>query len=279
MTHLGELTNYIRSRHRGYHYGIVVGVHETPISHEMQFRRQLAWVGERFSIVDLARFAELWCQSPELRDRKPVILFTFDDGRESNYTVAAPLLESFGARGVFFVVPSFAECSEEQARHFYSSRINRESAHDYETSDDWKPMTPHQIADLVARGHSVGNHTLSHANLRGLSPDDLEREIGESARKISSWTGKPVDAFAWPFSWDAVSPGAWEVIRQHHRYCFAPCPGVVDSRVDVQTLIWRREVEVRYSSEELRFQYSGLVDLVWATRRRRLRRLLRESTG
>ena len=140
-------------------------------------------------------------------------------------------------------------------------------------------MTPHQIADLVARGHSVGNHTLSHTNLRELSHDDLEREIGESARKISSWTGKPVDAFAWPFSWDAVNPHAWEVIRQHHRYCFAPCPGVVDSRVDVPTLIWRREVEVRYSSEELRFQYSGLVDLVWATRRWRLRRLLGESTG
>jgi peptidoglycan/xylan/chitin deacetylase (PgdA/CDA1 family) len=174
-------------------------------------------------------------------------------------------------------VPSFAECSEEQARTFYSSRINPEPRTDYETSGDWRPMIPRQIADLATRGHSVGNHTLSHASLRGLSQDDLEREIGESARKISSWTGKPVDAFAWPFSWDAVNLGAWEVIRHYHRFCFAPCPGVVDSRVDVPTLIWRREIEVRYSLEELRFQYSGLVDLVWAVRRRRLRRLLRKS--
>jgi peptidoglycan/xylan/chitin deacetylase (PgdA/CDA1 family) len=279
IARLDELAFLISSKTRGRQFGVVIGVHETPASYERQFRDQLAWVAERFSIVDLPRFAELWSESSESHNKgKPPILFTFDDGRESNYTVAAPLLESYGGRGVFFVGPSFADCSEEDARIFYSSRINPGANADFETTDDWKPMTPRQIADLASRGHSVGNHTLSHPRLQGLSTHDLEREIGDSARKISAWTGRPVDAFAWTFGWDAIDPSAWEVIRRYHRFCFAPCPGLIDSRFDVPSLIWRREVEVRYSSEEFRFQYSGIVDLIWAFRRRRLRKLLRNPT-
>jgi len=271
---LDQVGLYLSSR-RGNCHGVVVAIHETPPSHENLFRRQLSWAAERFSLVDLDRFAQLWERSPILQNNgKPSLLFTFDDGRESNYTVAAPLLESFGARGVFFVVPSFAECSVEQAQDFYWSRVNPGSRKDYDTWEDWRPMTPRQIADLAGRGHSIGNHTLSHASLRGLSRDDMEREIGQSARKISSWTGKPVEAFAWTFGWDAIDSTAWEVIQRYHKFCFAPCPGMVDSRTDLPTLIWRREIEVRYSPAEFRFFYSGLADPAWAIRRRRLRQLL-----
>jgi peptidoglycan/xylan/chitin deacetylase (PgdA/CDA1 family) len=276
---LDEIALWLELKRRGRPFGLVIGIHETPASHEIQFRNQLAWVAEKFSIVDLPRFAELWLQpSQPGNSKKPPVLFTFDDGRESNYTVAAPLLESFGGRGVFFVVPSFAECSGEEARRFYYSRVNPGGTANYATAGDWKPMNPGQIAELAARGHTIGNHTLSHARLRGLSREELESEIGNSARKIGSWTGKPVEAFAWTFGWNEVDPDAWEVIRRYHRFCFAPCSGIVDSRIDTPLLIWRREVEVRYSSKEVRFQFSGIGDLAWEMRRRRLRSVLRKSS-
>jgi peptidoglycan/xylan/chitin deacetylase (PgdA/CDA1 family) len=135
-------------------------------------------------------------------------------------------------------------------------------------------MSVAQIAELVARGHAVGNHTSSHARLVGLSPDEVKREIVDGAEKIHHWTGKPVDAFAWTFSWDAIDRSAWEVARKHHRYCFTPCPGAVDPRIDSANLIWRREIEARYSSAEYRFQYCGLGDAAWSARRVQLRRLL-----
>jgi len=71
-------------------------------------------------------------------------------------------------------------------------------------------MTPAQIADLAARGHTIGNHTLTHERLVDLSPETLEREIGDSARQLASWTKKPVDAFAWTFGWDAIDAMAGE---------------------------------------------------------------------
>jgi peptidoglycan/xylan/chitin deacetylase (PgdA/CDA1 family) len=257
--------------------GLVVGVHETPVALETQFRQQLEWVSQHFTITSLEGFLRLWQNHPESGSVKPPVLFTFDDGRESNYTVAAPMLESFGGRGVFFVVPAFAECAADEALDFYRSRINPDSKSGDERWEDWEPMTPSQIAELADRGHAIGNHTLTHQRLEGLSPEILEREIGDSARKLATWTKKPVDAFAWTFGWDAVDAEAWKIIRRYHHFCFTPCAGAVDGRYDTPDLLWRREIEVKYSAAEYRFLYSGLVDLWWSTRRRRLRERLKVS--
>jgi peptidoglycan/xylan/chitin deacetylase (PgdA/CDA1 family) len=273
---LDELSLFLNSRRHA--YGVVAGVHETPAAMAGQFRKQLEWAAKRFSIVDLDGFAKLW-EAPEAsRNGKPPLLFTFDDGRESNYLLAAPLLEEFGARGLFFIVPEFVDVPQERALEYYRSRVNPNSKAGDEVWEDWKPMNARQIAELAARGHAIGNHTLSHARLPGLTEQELEREIGDSARKISHWTGKAVDAFAWTFAWDAVDAAAWNVIRRYHRFCFAPCPGAVDSRRDIPALIWRREIEVYYSREEFRFQYSGLGDPFWAGRRNRLRQRLGIAT-
>lgn len=274
LTRLDELAFFLQTKLNGKHYGLIVGMHETPPSLEAKFREQLAWVSRRFTITDLESFASIWDpHSGWATASKPPILFTFDDGRESNYTVAAPVLESFGGRGVFFVVPQFAQCPLDGALAFYRKKINPDSRPGDETWEDWKPMNPGQIADLAARGHAIGNHTLSHERLAGLAPVELERQIGDSARLIRSWTGKAVDAFAWTFGWDAIGTDAFKLIQRYHRFCFAPCPGAIDTRHDAPPLMWRREIEVKYSVPEYRFLYSGLVDLWWSTRRQRLRQI------
>jgi len=261
--------------------GLVVAVHETPALLEEQFRSQLQWAAQHFTITNIETFAGLWDQDADIhRWSKPPLLFTFDDGRENNYAVAAPLLESFGGRGVFFVVPEFVERgSTAQALSFYRTRINPDSEDGDEDGnqalDEWKSMNAAQIEDLVSRGHTIGNHSLTHERLAGLTRQQLEQEIGDSARKLSSWIHKPVDAFAWTFGWNEIDAAAWQVIRRYHRFCFSPCAGLIDSRHDSPALLWRREIEVRYSPAEYRFCYSGLVDLWWNSRRRRLREMLR----
>jgi peptidoglycan/xylan/chitin deacetylase (PgdA/CDA1 family) len=259
---------------------LVVAVHETPASLRAQFHAQLEWASHHFTITNLETFAALWSGSADRpQPLKPLLLFTFDDGRESNYSIAAPLLESFGGRGVFFIVPAFADCRDEaQALTFYRTRINPDSSPLDEATEDWKPMNPAQIADLAERGHAIGNHTLRHEPLVGLSPEALEREIGESARILASWAKQPIEAFAWTFGWNQIDASAWREIQRYHRFCFSPCAGAIHARRDLPSLLWRREIEVRYSPAEQRFAYSGLLDLWWARRRSRLRHRLHPSS-
>jgi peptidoglycan/xylan/chitin deacetylase (PgdA/CDA1 family) len=249
---------------------VVVGMHGTPKRYEAQLRKQMEWVARNFTPISPDDLTPFWAQ-PRIVTRKPAILFTFDDGRESNYTVAAPLLEAMGARGVFFVVPDFVGRQGSAARDFYYTKIDIRGLSQSDAEEDWKPMSPEQLLDLSRRGHAIGNHTFSHANLGGLSDAELQHEIVESAETIATWVGKPVDYFAWPYSWDAIDRRAWDLVRQTHRFCFSPCPGTMDSATDSPHLIWRKEVEADYPPSEYRFMYSGLVDPVWAGQRRRLR--------
>ncbi|MFZ0296377.1 MAG: polysaccharide deacetylase family protein [Candidatus Sulfotelmatobacter sp.] len=260
---------------------VVVAMHETPPSMEAQFRQQLEFASKHFTITSLEAFAKLWEQDSESDAvSKPLLLFTFDDGRESNYVVAAPLLEAFGGRGVFFIVPAFAEqAGTEKALAFYQTKMNPDSKPGDEEVEDLKPMSPVQIADLANRGHAIGSHTLTHARLIGLTPETLEREIGESARQLMAWTKKPVDAFAWTFGWDVIDVHAWRTIQKYHRYCFAPCAGAIHPDREHPSLLWRREIETRYTKAEYQFCYSGLVDLWWRNRRAQLRDRLRGTSA
>jgi peptidoglycan/xylan/chitin deacetylase (PgdA/CDA1 family) len=251
-------------------------MHETLQRDAAQLQRQLEWVAERFTLISPGTFFGLWDRTrAPLNWSKPAVLFTFDDGRESNYTVGAPMLESMGTRGLFFVVPEFIGLTAREARDFYYSRIDVRGLAHSESGEQWTPMNADQLADLTRRGHSIGNHTLSHVSLANLSPSDLERQIGASAAKISSWTQKRVEAFAWPYAWNAINREAWNLIRETHRFCFSPCPGTTNCSIDSPHLIWRTEIEAYYSAPEYRFMYSGWSNPAWAGRRRRLQAILK----
>jgi peptidoglycan/xylan/chitin deacetylase (PgdA/CDA1 family) len=146
-----------------------------------------------------------------------------------------------------------------------------------EGEENCMPMTPQQVADLASRGHAIGNHTLSHARLSTLGPEEARSEVLSAAELIRSWISVPVEAFAWTFSWDSISPYAWKLITAHHRFCFSPCPGVTRVQMSSQHLIWRTNVEAHYSPAEYRFMYSGLPHAIWVGKRRKLRTLLDDS--
>ena len=257
----------------------VIEMHETPERDEPLLRQQLQWASRHFTLVDLPTFAKMWEQfraDPKafLKLAKPPLLFTFDDGRLNNYTVAAPLLETFGTRGLFFVVPKFVQSDPQESKQFYYSRIDIRESPPSIPDEDTRSMTPKQIGELSQRGHAIGSHTYSHVNLATLPETELHHEIAESAAQIASWTGKLTDAFAWTFSWDSITTQAWKLIQQHHRYCFAPCPGTINCKSDSRALIWRTEVEVAYPQSEYRFMYAGLANPLWRSRREQLKAAL-----
>jgi peptidoglycan/xylan/chitin deacetylase (PgdA/CDA1 family) len=267
-------------------------LHGSPIQHAAAFRHQLEWARSHFDIVDFATIKQTWQRcgrdlgGPSREERhkqvKPLILLTFDDGLANNYTVAAPLLEEMGIRGLFFVVPEFAQRRGEKARDYCRERIWPGHAADkagFPTPDDFLPMTPEQIGDLAARGHTIGNHTLSHARLSNLSLPEVESQIVESSQRIESWIGHPVETFAWTFDTDGITREGWRLACQHHAYCFSPCSGMMDLQRNSPRLIYRTCIGANSPKREHEFMYSGLADWLWARRRKKLAAWLSEEHG
>jgi peptidoglycan/xylan/chitin deacetylase (PgdA/CDA1 family) len=103
---------------------------------------------------------------------KPFML-TFDDTRLEHYTIAAPEMEKYGFRGVFFVM---------------TIPIGRPNY-----------MNSEQIKELSDRGHVIGSHTWDHHNVKQLKGSDWIAQIEKPNQRLLAITGKPVTYFAYPF--------------------------------------------------------------------------------
>jgi peptidoglycan/xylan/chitin deacetylase (PgdA/CDA1 family) len=102
---------------------------------------------------------------------KPIIL-TFDDGSESIFTNALPIMQKYNFTGTAYIVYNYV------------------GIQNY--------MNPDQIRELYASGWEIGSHSLSHADLTQRSDRQMD-EIVESRRKLQSLLGVPILSFSYPF--------------------------------------------------------------------------------
>ena len=71
-----------------------------------QFERQVSYLAENFDIIGISDLLAYYAGGA--LPKKPVLI-TFDDGYRDCLTVAAPILERYGAKAAFFIATDYAE--------------------------------------------------------------------------------------------------------------------------------------------------------------------------
>lgn len=237
------------ARRIGLPFLVGVNYHWTAAGAADRLDAQLRHLAERFVPLDRPMLERFFAGSLTL-DR-PGVVVCFDDGNRNTYDVAAPLLERHGMRGWYFVVagtldPAFTDGIEGLPRRF--------------------AMTPDQLRDLHARGHTVGSHGYAHLNLGTVPRDRLVREVVGSREVIERAIGAPVDAFCYPFGTpDSFSPEAQALVQTTYRFAFNSCPRRVRPS-DSPHAIGRHSVAPEMDVHRLRLKTSGLLD--WRHRRK-----------
>jgi peptidoglycan-N-acetylglucosamine deacetylase len=133
------------------------------------------------------------CQSNSTNFRWPegkqvAISLTFDDGRNSQVEGGTALLDQYGVKATFFVMPSSVE-----------RRL-----------DGWKKT--------VARGHEIGNHSLNHPcsgnfewsrskALENYTIEQMRAELDASNKDIENLLGVKPSVFAYPCGQTFVGRG------------------------------------------------------------------------
>jgi peptidoglycan/xylan/chitin deacetylase (PgdA/CDA1 family) len=108
-----------------------------------------------------------------------LVSLTFDDGTQDQYDHARPLLSAHNMKGTFYI---------------NSGRLGTTGF-----------MSEQAVQQLAADGHEIGGHTLVHADLATLPPDDQKRTICNDRVALLK-LGLTVRNFAYPFgSSDATS--------------------------------------------------------------------------
>jgi len=100
------------------------------------------------------------------------VVFTFDDGCESDLLSAVPILKQAGYNATFYVILGFI------GQRGYMNRT--------------------QIRELSALGFEVGCHSMTHTYLTDLDDRRLHREIAEAKTQLEDVIGEPVKHFSCP---------------------------------------------------------------------------------
>lgn len=182
-------------------------LHNVPVHEEPDFRKLLDYLGEQH---DLVSHSEAVRRIRSGSITRPTVSFSFDDGFASNHRTAA-ILEEYGTVGMFFIPGGFPGTPTlESARDFFG----------YSQSITEPAMSWEQIADLAARGHEIGNHTMTHRNLGAIPHPRVVEEINESAQVLRERLGGSRH-FAWPFGrrHHIAPPGVSTAFATGHETC------------------------------------------------------------
>jgi peptidoglycan/xylan/chitin deacetylase (PgdA/CDA1 family) len=100
------------------------------------------------------------------------VVITFDDGCETDLIRAAPILREAGFQATFYVTAGFL------GRSGY--------------------MSTEQLRSLHSSGFEIGCHSMTHAYLNDLSPQQLQIEVVDARAKLEDGLGGEVEHFSCP---------------------------------------------------------------------------------
>lgn len=118
-------------------------------------------------------------------DRRDKISLTFDDGLESFYNHAFPILQELGVPSAVFIPLDF---------------IGKRDTWDYTSFiSPTRHLNHEQIYDLANRGVTIGAHGLNHECLVGMGPRRLRQQLSRPKKGLEELTGRKVRYLTYPF--------------------------------------------------------------------------------
>jgi peptidoglycan/xylan/chitin deacetylase (PgdA/CDA1 family) len=112
-----------------------------------------------------------------LRNREPLVSFTFDDFPRTAYLVGGSILERYGARGTYY-----AACGLMSTRNPLGEQFRAED-----------------VDSLLEQGHELASHTFGHISSRSISCDDFCKDVKLGCEAVEKLSGIRSGNFAYPF--------------------------------------------------------------------------------
>jgi len=142
-------------------------------------------------------------------DESIIPAITFDDGLQSFYDNAYPLLEEKNIKSTVFSVAGL---------------IGKTGG--WDVMGRTSHMSAAMLREVAAKGHEIGSHSLTHANLVWLDDNELIKELRDSKAILEDVTGIPVTSLSFPFGswnkrvWDTAKSAGYKyaaAYRGHRR--------------------------------------------------------------
>jgi len=227
------------------------------------FRRGIAKLYEnRYRTVSLLETVDCLLMRKPFPERSLVI--TFDDGYQTVYEKAFPVLQDYGMIATIFL--TVGEMGRVKPGERLPSLEGRSML-------NWR-----EIQEMKQWGIEFGAHTLTHPDLTRLPLDRVRTEICESKAIIEDALNSPVPCFAAPYS--RYDDRSLEIIRQHFACACSDKLSLTNLSSDLYAL---ERVDAYYLRNERLFDVMLTPLFPWYIRARsiprRIRRFIQINLG
>ena len=185
----------------------------------MVFQRAMAKLDKGgYQTLRLTEAVDYLGRGAPFRDRSFVI--TFDDGYQSVYEEALPVLEGYGMPATVFLTVGQKGVARSRGR--LPSLTGRSML-------SWK-----EIREMQRAGIDFGAHTLTHPDLTRISSEQVKAEVCEAKSIIEDVLDAPVTSFAYPYG--RYNGRVREIVRGHFACACSDKLGLASQGSDVHAL-------------------------------------------
>ena len=197
-----------------------------------------------------------------VRRRQPFpthsVVITFDDGYQSVYDEAFPVLQQYGMTATVFL------CVGQRATTTADERLPSLEAR---AMLSWR-----EIKEMQGAGISFGAHTLAHPDLTRIPVNHVETELRDSKAMIEDALGNQVNCFAYPFG--RYDQRSREIARRYFACACSDQLGLVSNASDPFAL---ERVDAYYLRTDRLFEIMFSRGFPWYVHARNLPRRIRRA--
>ncbi len=220
---------------------------------------QLKILSEEWKFITPKQFENHLNKKDILKGRN--LLVTFDDGFKSNFFVEKKILEKLNIKAIFFVPSDFVKLSSKrQSQKFIDKNIL-----DHNKPRDFKKlrnMSASDLKTLIKKGHSIGCHTKTHADLGLINdPSKLKKEIIESSKNLEKLLRVNLKHFAFSYgNYKNMNEKSLKIAFKKYDFVYSCLRGnnFYNSK---NKLLKRDTVYLDSSNDLLKIFLSGFIDL------------------
>ena len=185
----------------GYHY-IKYGKNDIDVfpgnfENQMQYLKDHGY--QTILSSDIKKIKNQILTNSSLTNQKYVII-TFDDGYQSVYDNAFPIMEKYNYKGIIFLISSYVKTN-------YSRTF----------------MDIYEINELLKAGWEIGSHTISHVYLDRCSLKDQIKEIHGSKFNLEELFKTKLNAIAYPYG--IINDNIIAITSMNYDYGFTTLDG------------------------------------------------------
>jgi len=251
----------------------IINYHDVSIDSLDNFEEQIRFILKYYQNCDYKKFNNFF-ESRKKKLKKPLIIFSFDDGLLSHYNLITPILNKYNITGWFFIPTKYIDTYADKSNLLNNFNGNVKTLINEEIifSDQRHFMNWEEINNLISQEHVIGSHTHDHVRLIDDLPIDFTNDQVIKPKKIlKDKVNKNINFFCWVGGEEySYGKGTYEKVKKHYKYAFSTNFNIIykDSN---KLMLDRTNIETNYSWHYFIFYFSGIYDLFYFYKRNRLK--------